>query len=106
MPLSRSVGGRSAALLGHERADPSTEGFGLFLRRGFRENAHDGLRTGWPDEHAPTAVELEIHGFELLEQAFGERAASHTRQVLLHLRIPLHLRSGLRQPAAAERAAE
>src|SRR6266446_206261 len=55
MRRSRHVAGKSAELLGHERGDPSTEAFGLLLRRSLCEDADNRLRTGRPHEHAAAA---------------------------------------------------
>src|SRR5712691_1782698 len=103
---SRHVAGKSAELLGHERGDPSTEAFGLLLRRSLCEDADNRLRTGRTHEHAAAAAELRIHGVDLLSQAFRKRAAPHARQILLGLGIPLHLCGGLGQLSSTERTAE
>src|SRR5439155_22646749 len=103
---ARAVAERSAELLGDERRDPSTEGFGLFLGRRLGQDPHDRLGTGWPHEHTTVAVQLGVDGVDALAQRFRKYAAACARQILLRLGVPLHHGGGPRQRAALERAAQ
>src|SRR5437762_598863 len=79
--LPASSRGRSAELLVDERGDPSTEGFGLFLRRSLGEDSHDRLRAGGTDEHTPVPVQLAVDGLQTLHEGLWEGAAADPRQI-------------------------
>src|SRR5581483_6953601 len=96
----------SAELLGDERGDPSTEAFGLLIRRRLGEDADDGLGAGGADEHAARSVELAVDPLDLLRQRGRKRPARAPRHVLRALRIPLHHRGRLGEPPPVQRAAE
>jgi hypothetical protein len=49
------VGGRSTELSSNEVGDGTTEASRLLEILGLGEDAHDGLGSGWSDEHAPFA---------------------------------------------------
>src|SRR5690242_1973819 len=103
---TRVFAGPSAELLDYERRDPSTEVFGLPVRRSLGEHPHERLRARRPDENTAAAVQLGVHVLEAFEQAGRKGAARDARQVLLHLRVALHDPDGVREPAPAERPTE
>src|SRR5581483_9871127 len=96
----------SAELLGDERGDPSTEAFGLLIRRRLGEHADDGLGAGGADEHTARSVELAVDPLDLLRQRRRKRPPRAPRHVLRALRIPLHHRGRLGEPPPVQRAAE